>query len=109
MTEAELALIGLAMRAGALTVGVTGVRAALKRGQVVLVVAASDCSERTEAKVIRLARAKRVRVRRGPTASELGRRVGRAPVQVVGVTDPQLAGGIGTVSASGEAVGGRSG
>jgi ribosomal protein L7Ae-like RNA K-turn-binding protein len=103
VTEAELALIGLAMKAGALVVGASGVRAGLKRGQVVLVVVADDRSRRTDEKVVRLARGKGVRVQVGPDANELGRRVGRAPLQAVGVTDPQLAGGIGTVSASEEA------
>jgi len=103
VTEANLALIGLAMRAGALIVGASGVRAAVKRGQVSLVVVANDHSRRTEEKVVRLARGKGVRVQVGPKASELGGLLGRAPVQAVGVTDPQLARGIGTVSASNEA------
>jgi ribosomal protein L7Ae-like RNA K-turn-binding protein len=103
VNESDLALIGLAMRAGALVVGAAGVRAAVKRGQVSLIVVANDHSRRTEEKVVRLAKGKGVRVQLGPQARELGRLLGRAPVQAVGVTDPQLAGGIGTVSASNEA------
>jgi ribosomal protein L7Ae-like RNA K-turn-binding protein len=103
VTESELALIGLAMRAGALIVGASGVRAALKQGQVALVVVAGDRSRRTDEKVVRLAQGKGVRIQVGPEAIELGRRVGRVQVQAVGVTDPKLAGGIGNVSASNEA------
>jgi ribosomal protein L7Ae-like RNA K-turn-binding protein len=103
VTKADLALIGLAMRAGTLVVGASGVRAAVKRGQVSLIVVANDHSRRTEEKVVRLAKGKGVRIRVGPKASELGRLLGRAPVQAVGVTDAQLAGAIGTVSASNEA------
>jgi ribosomal protein L7Ae-like RNA K-turn-binding protein len=68
VTEAELALIGLAMKAGALVVGASGVRAGLKRGQVVLVVVADDRSRRTDEKVVRLARGKGVRVQVGPAS-----------------------------------------
>lgn len=103
MEQSELALIGLAMRAGTLIVGASGVRAALKRDQLALVVVAGDRSRRTEDKVVRLAQGKGVRIQVGPDATELGRRVGRVQVQAVGVTDPQLAGGIGNVSASNEA------
>jgi ribosomal protein L7Ae-like RNA K-turn-binding protein len=95
----QLALLGLAQRAGALVVGTAGVREALQRGRVQLVVVAADRSRRTEEKVVRLAHGTGVRVAVGPTAIELGRQLGRETVQAVGVTHPQLARGIGAVSA----------
>lgn len=83
------------MRAGTVVVGTSGVRAELQRGKVVLVVVADDRSPRTEEKVGRLARARGIPVLTGPRAEALGRQIGRAAVQAVGVRDAQLAAGIG--------------
>lgn len=95
MREAELGLLGLGARARALVVGTAGVRAALQRDEVALVVVADDAGARTAEKVVRLARARGVRVVTGPAATVLGRRVGRGAVQTVGVRDVHLAAGIG--------------
>ena len=94
MTDAQLRLLGLGARAGSVVVGSGGVRAALQRDDVGLVVVARDHSPRTEEKVLRLARAKAVPVLTGPLAAELGRRVGRGAVQAVGVRDGNLVAGI---------------
>lgn len=75
-------------------VGTSGVREALRQGRVVLVVLAGDHARRTEEKVGRLARARGVPVLMGPPAGELGRWIGRAAVQAVGVQDRHLAAGI---------------
>ena len=98
MEAGVLGLLGLAQRAGALVAGTARVRVALQRGNLELVIVAVDRSRRTDEKVVRLAHGKAVRVVLGPTATELGRRLGRETVQVVGVTDPQLAKGIDAVS-----------
>ncbi len=90
----RLGLLGLGMRAGTVVVGTSGVRAALQRREVALVVVAEDCSARTEAKVVRLAEATDVPVLSGPPARQLGGRLGRAAVQAVAVRDAQLAAGI---------------
>lgn len=82
------------MRAGTVVVGTGGVRAGLQRGEVALVVVARDWSQRTGDKVVRLARAKGVPLTAAPSALELGRSVGRTPVQVVGVRDRRLAAAI---------------
>lgn len=87
-------LLGLGLRAGNVVVGVAGVRAGLQRGQVVCVVLAEDAGQRTMEKVGRLAAAKQIPVLRGPVAMELGRELGRPPVQAVGVTDAALARGL---------------
>ncbi len=88
------ALVGLGLRARSVVVGTEGVRAALKRGRVFLVVVAEDHSRRTVDKVVRLARGLGVRTVLGPPAAELGRLSGRGSVQAIGVTDPNLADGI---------------
>lgn len=95
MSQRELGLLGLARRGGAVVRGTGGVRAALQRGELVLVVVAQDCSSRTDEKVVRLARKKGVRMLTGPDAIELGRRLGARSLQAVGVRDPRLAAGLG--------------
>ncbi len=87
-------LLGLGVRAGNVVVGVAGVRAGLQRGTLACVVLALDAGQRTIEKVARLADARKVPVLRGPVARELGAGLGKAPVQAVGVTDPNLARGL---------------
>jgi ribosomal protein L7Ae-like RNA K-turn-binding protein len=94
IADGQLGLLGLGVRAGSVVVGTGGVRSALQRGDLVLVVVAADCSARTQAKVVRLAEAKGVRTLTGPAAGVLGRRLGRGAVQAVGVRDARLAAGI---------------
>jgi ribosomal protein L7Ae-like RNA K-turn-binding protein len=94
-------LLGLGMRAGSVIVGTGGVRAALQRGQLALVVVARDRSSRTDEKVLNLASARGVPLVVGPSADDLGRSVGRASVQAVGVRDADLATGIKEQTAEG--------
>ncbi len=94
MVGGPLNLLGLGMRAGSVVVGTGGVRAALQRDELALVMVANDCSSRTEEKVLRLARARGVPLVVGPSADDLGRSVGRGSVQAVGVRDAKLATGI---------------
>ena len=94
MDPAQLGLLGLGIRAGHVIVGTNGVREALQKGELQLVVIASDRSSRTEEKIGRLARARGVALLEGPPADELGRRLGRDSVQAVGVRDSNLAKGI---------------
>jgi ribosomal protein L7Ae-like RNA K-turn-binding protein len=58
------------------------------------VVIAADATGRVEDKVVRLARARRVPLVQGPSASQLGATVGKPPVMVVGVEERALAAGI---------------
>ncbi|MCZ6759433.1 MAG: ribosomal L7Ae/L30e/S12e/Gadd45 family protein [Gemmatimonadetes bacterium] len=88
------ALLGLGKRAGSLIIGTGGVRAALKKSQLQLVIVAKNYSDRTGEKVVRLARAKKIPVVAGLDTEELGSRLGLGPVQAVGVTDLGLAAGI---------------
>ncbi|MBA2293347.1 MAG: ribosomal L7Ae/L30e/S12e/Gadd45 family protein [Gemmatimonadales bacterium] len=89
-----LGLLGLGARAGHVTMGVDGTRAALQRDECRLVVLASDASPRAIEKVVRLARAKGATLLTGPVAELLGSRMGRPPMMVAGVKDRALARGI---------------
>lgn len=94
LSERAMGLLGLGARAGTLVVGTGGVRGALQRDELALVVVAGDVSERTEQKVVRLARARGVPTVTGPDSLRLGARLGRGAVQAVGVRDAGLAAGI---------------
>ncbi len=94
MSQGLLGLLGLGQRAGALVLGVDGVRAALQRGRCACVVVARDASPRALEKVVRLAAARGVPQVAGPDAAALGARLGRPAVMVVGVQDRALADGI---------------
>ena len=94
MTERVTRLLGLGLRAGRVVIGVAGVRAGLQRGKLACVVVAADAGARTHDKVTRLAQAKGVPLVTGPDAAQLGQKLGRPPVQAVGVQDPALARGL---------------
>ncbi len=98
MAGSLISLLGLGIRAGSVVAGTAGVRAAIRRGDVALVVVAEDHSRRTADKVIRLATASGVEVVVGPCASDLGRILNRDAVEVVGVRDPNLVAGIKAVA-----------
>ncbi len=102
---AALGLLGLGLKAGSVVVGTAGVRAGLQRGDIVMVVLASDASDRTADKVARLARGTGIPVLVGPTARELGERMGRDQVQAVGVRDARLAAGLRAGWSAGDARG----
>jgi ribosomal protein L7Ae-like RNA K-turn-binding protein len=92
--EPLLRLLGLGVRAGNVLVGVDGHRNALQHDQVICVVLAADASERAREKVARLALGKGIPLLAGPDARTLGDRLGRPPVQAVGVKDRALADGV---------------
>ena len=102
MTSPLLGLLGLGRRAGNEVVGVDAVRTAIKAGKCYLVVIASDAGPRAEEKVTRLARGKGLAVIVGPVADEIGRALGRPPVQAVGVSDRSLASGVMNAGSAGQ-------
>jgi ribosomal protein L7Ae-like RNA K-turn-binding protein len=89
-----MGLLGLGLRAGNVVIGVDGVRGGLQRDEFWCVVLASDASQRAVDKVVALARAKEIPLITGPPAEQMGIKLGRPPVMVVGVTDRPLADGI---------------
>jgi len=94
VSEALAGLLGLGQKGGRLVIGVEGVRARLRQDRLAAVVLAADASRRTREKVERLAVARGVPVLVGPGAARLGARLGRPPVQTVGVSDRALARGL---------------
>lgn len=78
--------LGLARRAGAVALGAEAVREALRRGEVALVVIASDAAPGQAGKVERLLSHGEVPWRRMGTRAELGAALGAPPVTAVGVT-----------------------
>ena len=94
MTDALAALLGLGARGRRVVIGVAGVRARLQQDRLAAVVIAADASPRTREKVERLAVARGVPVLVGPAAMRLGAKLGRPPVQTVGVSDHALARGL---------------
>ena len=89
-----IGLLGLGLRAGSVIVGVEAVRRALQAGEARCLVVARDASQRALEKTVRLATALGVPQIAGPTAAELGTKLGKPPVMVVGVRDSALAEGI---------------
>jgi ribosomal protein L7Ae-like RNA K-turn-binding protein len=89
-----IGLLGLGLRAGHAIIGVEAVRRALQAGDCRCLVVASDASQRALEKTVRLAVALGVPQVAGPPAHELGARLGKPPVMVVGVRDANLADGI---------------
>ena len=89
-----MGLLGLGARGGNLVIGVDGVRQAMQRDEVYCLVMASDASPRATEKTMALARARDIPVITGPSADEIGRRLGRPAVMAVGVRDRALAKGI---------------
>ncbi len=92
--ERLLGLLGLGRRSGAVLLGVDRVRAGLQAGTVRCLVVASDLSPRARDKVVRLARARRVPLLAGPSADQMGARLGTPAVMVVGVLDQALTRGL---------------
>jgi ribosomal protein L7Ae-like RNA K-turn-binding protein len=89
-----LGLVGLGVRSRRVVVGVEMVRAAAKKGTLVLAIVAPDASRHSRDKVLPLLAAKGVQVIEGPSAAALGAAAGRESTAAVGVIDRDLARGI---------------
>ncbi|RPI49146.1 MAG: 50S ribosomal protein L7 [Chloroflexi bacterium] len=95
MSEPWLSLLGMARRAGRLVSGTETVSAAVRRGQVTLIMAAADLSPKTKERLTRLAQAHQVRLLFGASRAELGAATGYAGRGVYGLTQKDLANAIG--------------
>jgi ribosomal protein L7Ae-like RNA K-turn-binding protein len=89
-----LRLVGLGVRSRGAIVGVEQVREAAKKGKLALALVAADASQNSLDKVVPLLEARRVRLVRTASASDLGHAVGREQTAAVGIVDRQLAKGI---------------
>ncbi len=75
-------------------VGVEQVRAAAKKGTLVMALVAVDAAENSLDKLVPLLRARRVRMVDGLTAGQLGTVTGRNQTAAIGIIDRSLASGI---------------
>jgi ribosomal protein L7Ae-like RNA K-turn-binding protein len=89
-----LALVGLGARGRLTIVGVEQVRMAALRGKLEYAVVARDASHHSLKKIVPMLTAKRIGFVEGPSATELGKAVGKDAAAVVGIVDPQLAAGV---------------
>ncbi len=89
-----IGLLGLGLKAGTVLIGVEAARRALQANECRCLIVAADASQRALEKTVRLATARGVPQVAGPPAQELGARLGKPPVMVVGVRDQALADGI---------------
>jgi ribosomal protein L7Ae-like RNA K-turn-binding protein len=80
-----LGMLGLARRAGALRIGVGAVRAAIRDGELNLVILASDGADGQLEKVRKLAFHRGVPLRWVSTGIRLGAVIGEGPLTAVGV------------------------
>jgi ribosomal protein L7Ae-like RNA K-turn-binding protein len=87
-------LLGLARRARNLTVGSRETRTGMHRGDVLLVVVATDGSPRDRERIGRVAEEQEVPLVTAGTREELGAAIGQGAVTVLGVRDRNLAAGI---------------
>ncbi|MGE5550692.1 MAG: L7Ae/L30e/S12e/Gadd45 family ribosomal protein [Bacteroidota bacterium] len=84
-------LLGLARRAGQLLAGTETVTAAVKQGRVALLILATDLSDGTRARLIRLAQAHGVRTITALDRERLGRATGYSGRGVFAVLNKDLA------------------
>ena len=89
-----LGFVGLGLRARTAVVGTEQVRAAAKKGTLVLALVAADASENSLAKLRPLLAARRVRMIEGLSAGQLGMAAGRNQTAAIGIIDRSLARGI---------------
>ncbi|MEO8880003.1 MAG: ribosomal L7Ae/L30e/S12e/Gadd45 family protein [Gemmatimonadaceae bacterium] len=89
-----LGLVGFGIRSRGAVVGVEMVRAAAKKGTLVLAIVAPDASRHSRDKLLPLLAAKGVKVIEGPSAAALGAVADRETTAAVGVIDRNLANGI---------------
>ena len=89
-----LALLGLGARGRLTVVGVEQVRSAAIHGKLIYAVVALDASAHSLKKIVPMLRAKGIGFAEGPSATALGKAVGKDSAAVVGIVDPQLAMGV---------------
>ncbi|NLW59641.1 MAG: 50S ribosomal protein L7ae [Firmicutes bacterium] len=86
-----LSFLGIAQKAGKLTLGFTATAQAAKGGKLSLVLLATDTAWHTKEKVERLCRTYQIRWYCLAKREELGRALGKETLAVVGVLAPEMA------------------
>jgi ribosomal protein L7Ae-like RNA K-turn-binding protein len=87
-------LLGLARRAGRLSIGSRETRSALRRGEVRLLILAEDASPRDRERLARVAAQAGVPAHVAGTRAALGAAIGRDEIAALGVRDPHMAGAL---------------
>lgn len=87
-------LVGLAQRARSLAIGSREARGGMRRGELGLILLATDSSPRDRERLIRVAEEEGVPSFSAGTGQEMGAVVGRGAVSVLGIRDRNLAAGI---------------
>lgn len=92
--EAAYRMLGLARRAGQVSMGTQAADQAVKRGKAKLIWLSEDAGSSTEEKVRRLAERSGIPFIHQGSRSELGRYCGKDEAVVLAITDVNLAAGI---------------
>ncbi len=90
-TVEALALLGLAMRAGAVARGTDATRRAIQDGSASLVLLARDASEIQQQKVLRLLEHRETPQASVGSRADLGAAIGSAPVSAIAITGESFA------------------
>lgn len=87
-------MLGLCQRAGKLLTGDCMVKNGIKDRKALLVLLATDASERTKKEYLHMAKANNINIVQYGTKADLGWSVGKSPRAAVAVIDPNFAKGI---------------
>lgn len=90
-TAEALAMLGLAMRAGAVARGTDATRRAIQDGSASLVLLARDASEIQQQKVLRLLEHRETPQASVGSRADLGAAIGSAPVSAIAITGESFA------------------
>ncbi|WP_031514427.1 L7Ae/L30e/S12e/Gadd45 family ribosomal protein [Desulfofalx alkaliphila] len=103
MNKKAVNLLGLCQRAGKLLTGDYQVKSAIKSGRALLVLLATDASQRTKKEYLYMGKANKVPVIETGTKAEYGVLAGKTPRAALAVIDNNFAKGISEVIVRGEA------
>lgn len=85
-----LSFLGLTRKSGHLVAGGNIAEAAMKKGQVRLLIMAKDASEGTKKKFYAMAAYRGVEIIEASEMFELGSAIGKGQISVIGITDPKM-------------------
>lgn len=91
MNKQAANMLGLCQRAGKLLSGDCAVKDGIKNKKVVLVLLATDASERTKKEYLHIAKANNTNIVQYGTKADLGRSVGKSLRAAVAITDSNFA------------------